>query len=215
MERCCYVFGAGELCFGEALPKEGDLAIAADGGFRHLEALGVKPGLVIGDFDSGACPGEGPWELAALPAEKDQTDMAAAVEKGYERGYRLFRMHGGTGGRADHTMANIQLLAWLARRSARGYLYFESQVATAVKDGELRFDSCEKGYVSVFAYSGDACGVCLEGLKYPLDDWTLHDDVALGVSNEFIGKPSRISVRKGILIVVKNRLDAGKERALA
>ncbi|MDR1638506.1 MAG: thiamine diphosphokinase [Clostridiales bacterium] len=203
--RCCYAFGAGELFFCPPLPSEGDLVIAADGGYRHLADLGIKPDLVIGDFDSSICPGQGDWELVVLPAEKDQTDMAAAVQIGYDRGYRLFRLFGGTGGRVDHTAANVQLLAWLARRNARGFLHFQNQVAFALKDGEICFDASQKGYISVFAYSGDAVGVTLEGLKYPLDNYTLHDDVSLGVSNEFTGKPSRISVRKGLVMIVKEK----------
>jgi len=54
----------------------------------------------------------------------------------------------------------------------------------------------------VFAADGTARGVTLEGLKYPLRDYAMAADNPIGVSNEFIGKPSRIVVQEGALIVM-------------
>jgi thiamine pyrophosphokinase len=197
----CLVFGAGARFAVNERPKPGDFVAAADGGFSFLHELGMKPDLVLGDFDSSDRPEEGGYEILALPREQDATDMEAAVKEGFSRGVRVFHLFGGTGGRLDHTLANIQTLVWLARREAQGFLHDDGRVLTAVADGEIRLEPRANGYVSVFAYSGKAKGVFLEGLKYPLRDAELSDDTPLGVSNEFMGKPSRISVREGVLIV--------------
>ena len=47
-------------------------------------------------------------EIVRLPAEKDDTDMVAALRLGLARGYRDFRLYGAAGGRIDHTIANLQ-----------------------------------------------------------------------------------------------------------
>ena len=59
-----------------------------------------------------------------------------------------------------------------------------------------------EGFVSVFCAGGTARGVTLEGLKYPLDHAELTSDFPLGVSNEFVGLPARISVEEGSLLAV-------------
>ena len=197
----CYVVGAGEFCPRGLTPGPGDLVIAADGGFAALEGLGRSPDLVVGDFDSLGHRPDHP-HVVALPVEKDDTDMHSAIRLGWERGYRAFRLYGGTGGRIDHTLANLQCLTWLSRRGCRGELYGENWTAAAVTDGALTFDASHRGYVSVFCQGDRAEGVTLRGLKYPLDSAALTPDVTLGVSNEFTGAESSIAVRTGTLLVV-------------
>ena len=50
-----------------------------------------------------------------------------------------------------------------------------------------------------------ASGVCIRGLKYPLEGGALTADFPLGVSNRFLGQESRISVREGVLLVMWDR----------
>ena len=130
----CYVVGAGEFCPRGLTPGPGDLVIAADGGFAALEGLGLSPDLVVGDFDSLGHRPDHP-HVVALPVEKDDTDMHSAIRLGWERGYRAFRLYGGTGGRIDHTLANIQSLARLASQGGRGWLVGPRWTATALSDG--------------------------------------------------------------------------------
>lgn len=201
MRRICWIVGAGE--FAAALPpiSDGDLVIAADAGYQTLIRLGARIDRVVGDFDSlGAVPVHPDVEVH--PAEKDETDMMLAVRSALDDGYGEVRIYGGLGGRLDHSFANLQTLVYLARRGARGWLIGESLAITAVSDGELRFSESAKGTVSVFAADGTARGVTLKGLKYPLTDYTMTADVPIGVSNEFTGRPSRIAVREGALIIM-------------
>ena len=198
----CHVVGAGEFCPRGLTPGPGDLVIAADGGFAALEGLGRSPDLVVGDFDSLGHRPDHP-HVVALPVEKDDTDMHSAIRLGWERGYRAFRLYGGTGGRIDHTLANIQSLAWLASQGGRGWLVGPDWTATVLSDGgALTLEAGRQGTVSVFCLGDRAEGVDIQGLKYGLTDGVLTADYPLGVSNSFLGGESRVSVRRGKLLVL-------------
>lgn len=199
--RRCVIAGAGPGGLPPIKPVSGALVIAADGGYRALLAAGIAPDAVIGDFDSLPCPPEHPNALP-LPREKDDTDMLAAIRLGLSRGCDEFHLYGGMGGRLDHTLANIQCLAFLARQGARGFLHGEGQEITCVQNGSVDFGPERQGMVSVFSHSDVSRGVCLEGLKYPLREAALTSAFPIGVSNEFMGKPSRISVREGVLLIL-------------
>ena len=106
-----------------ALLRPSDMIIAADGGRRLADTLGVRPRVIVSDFDSSAMPtDEKDVTVVHLPVRKDVTDAAAAVDYGWAAGYREFLLLGGTGGRLDHEYANYQLLVQLAQRGGRGML---------------------------------------------------------------------------------------------
>ncbi len=200
-KHTCFLFGAGEHY---QLPdfQSADFIIAADGGFAYLGKHGVVPDLVIGDFDSLSAPPAGGPKTIVLPQEKDDTDMLAALREGWDCGFRRFCIYGGTGGRLDHTIANIQCLAGLACRGGRGYLFDRDTVITAVHNGGIAFPAGAGGIVSVFSCSGTSTGVSEQGLKYPLNNATLRSTYPLGVSNRFTGAPGSISVQSGTLLVI-------------
>ncbi len=127
--------------------------------------------------------------------------MMLAARTGVEMGYQTFVLCGGIGGRLDHTLANLQTLAWLSRRGKRAFLIGEGIAAAAVTDGTLCFSARSHGTISVFCSGDRAEGVTLKGLKYPLSDALLTGDVPLGVSNEFTGAESAVTVKNGTLIV--------------
>lgn len=198
----CYIVGASAVDPGLRLaPGPEDLLMAADGGLAAVDAMGLVPHLVIGDFDSLGSVPDRP-NTVVLPREKDVTDMHAAIDLGLERGYTRFVLYGGTGGRLAHTLANLQLLDYLAQKGCRGFLAGDGTVATAVHNGTLTFPARMRGYLSLFCNSGTARGVTLSGLKYELSDAALTGSFPLGVSNEFIGVPARVSVADGTLLVL-------------
>jgi thiamine pyrophosphokinase len=198
----CYIFGAGEHYNPPPSPSPPDFVIAADGGYAYLERSGIVPNLVVGDFDSLPAPPPGSANtIIVLPQEKDDTDMVAALREGWNRGFRIFHIYGGTGGRLDHTLANIQCVADLACRGGRGYLHDRDTVITAIRNTSIAFPANTHGTVSVFSHSEVSTGVYERGLKYPLTDATLRNTYPIGVSNEFTGAPSSISVVTGTLII--------------
>lgn len=204
-EPVCFIVGAmhiGEERFVFA-PKDEDFVIAADGGYTNLKRIDYKPDLVIGDFDSIDAEPDVENKIR-LPKEKDDTDTLFAVRLGLEKGYKKVVILGGIGGRLDHTLANIQTLIFIAEHGAKGFLVGEGYVITAVKDGKITFSPEKKGLISVFCGGGEARGVYLKGLKYPLVNYTLTNTVPIGVSNEFVGTESSVEVKKGTLIVMWN-----------
>ncbi len=203
----CYLIGAGDFAsqaFIARPPQEGDFVVAADGGYDSLRSLGsfqVEPDLLVGDFDSlDSIPTGG--GIIRYPSQKNQTDMFLALEEGLARGYKLFFMFGGTGGRLDHTVGNFQILSYIAHKGAQGFLIGEQENVTLIKDRALRFTSEAKGTVSVFSHGGQARGVSLTGLRYTLSNARLKPDFPLGVSNAFIGFASEIFVGKGELLII-------------
>ncbi len=202
LDRVCFIIGAGEVDPHLHLDlQDGDLLIAADAGWQTAEKLGLRPHLVIGDFDTLPAPTDHPNTIV-LPTIKDDTDMHAALKLGLERGYTRFALYGGTGGRLAHTLANLQLLDLLSRQNCRGFLIGDGTVSTAITNDTLDFPAQMGGYLSVFCNSGTARGVTLSGLKYTLTGGQLTGSVPLGVSNEFVGQPARVSVTDGTLFVL-------------
>ena len=204
MKKICYIIGAGEDCGLDFVPTEEDLIIAADGGYAKLRKAGIRPDLVIGDFDSlGAAPdGE---TVIVLPVVKDVTDTWAAIELGKERGYREFWLYGCTGGRFEHTLANVQTLAALAEQGMQGWLVSSDQLTTAISGKTVEFGPEHRGFLSVFAHTDRCDGVTLKGLKYELENAELTNVFPLGVSNEFLGVPASVSIGKGIAVLVMER----------
>jgi thiamine pyrophosphokinase len=197
----CYIIGAGEMSGEHFHPGQNDLVIAADGGYRYLQTFGIQPHLLVGDFDSlDTLPTD--IEICRYPVMKDDTDTMLAIKIGLDQGYRQFRIFGGTGGRLDHTLANVQSLAYIAQHGGRGYLIGSGQNITVIKDSELRFNENASGILSVFTFSGPASGVFLEGLLYPLNDAVLQPDFPLAVSNHFTGIPATVRVQNGLLTVL-------------
>lgn len=133
----------------------------------------------MGDFDSlSYIPHDG--NVLKLAAEKDDTDMSIAVKEGIMAGYREFHIYAGTGGRMDHTIANIQILAYLIEKKMKGWLFHRNSVFTVITDGKLIFDKGCSGYVSVFSYSEKSTGVYLRNLKYELNGATLTNSFPRG-----------------------------------
>ena len=111
--KTCYIVGAGDFTSRGLAPAEGDLLIAADGGYDWLRQSRLTPDFLLGDLDSlGVLPSlPAKTKLLRYPVEKDDTDTALALEEGWNRGYRSFALYGCGGGRPDHFMANLQTMA--------------------------------------------------------------------------------------------------------
>lgn len=202
MKECVIFCAAG--FDGLAIPlTEEDYLIAADGGLRHTEHLGVTPNAIIGDFDSLNYI---PTGAEVFPVEKDDTDSMLAVKLGLSKGYDRFLLYGGLDGvRLDHTVANYQALQYLADRDARGILIGRDFCATVIRNGALRFPGGKQGDISVFCMGPDAQGVNIEGLYYSLKNGTLTCGFPLGVSNHFTDSAARVSVAQGSLLILWRR----------
>ena len=202
-KRCVIVGGAdiGDYARVKKYLREDDAVVFCDSGLKHMEALGVKPALIVGDFDSHCNP-HLDVETIVLPCEKDDTDTVFAVKTMVQRGYDDFLLIGVIGARLDHTLANLQSLAFLLRHRARGYLYDQNFVYTAIENETLTLArEVDWGIVSLFSMGDRAEHITLEGLQYPLTDGTIDCGFPLGVSNHIVAPTARITVGRGPLLV--------------
>ena len=209
MQGKCFVIGAGDLTMGELSVSKDDYVIAVDGGLSYCGILNVEPHMIIGDFDSLS---EGeiqalevlkeqiPERIITLPTAKDDTDMLAALKHGLELGYKDFRIYGGTGGRFDHTLANIQCLLFLKNKNATGYLVDGTGMIFVIQNEAVHLNRNLEGVLSLFCLGKEAKGVSIQNMKYVVKDYTLRNDYPIGISNEFIGEEAVISVEDGELV---------------
>ena len=208
--KTCVIFCAADFDSLAEPIGEQDVIIAADGGYRHTQALGIQPDLVLGDFDSLDSV---PENAMIFPIQKDDTDAMLAVRQGLKMGCRRFILYGSLDGpRLDHTVANFQTLQYLCDHGAFGYLVGKDYLVTVLKKGTIRFSAEAKGTISVFCSGADAEGVTLQGLFYALDKGTMGPAFPLGVSNHFKGEPSEISLEKGSLLIMWERKNGLPER---
>lgn len=203
--RRCVIFTA--RCDGDVNQayqlKAGDWVLCADGGWQLARQAGVRPDLVIGDFDSSEQPGEGPVER--FPVEKDDTDTMLCLKKGLAMGYDDFLIVGGFGGRIDHTVGNLQALRYAADRAAAIEMCDGESWATVVEGGAVCVPADVVGSgpvkLSVFALDRECRGVTIRGAKWEAEDATWTNGFPLGVSNEFKADYAEISVNEGALLV--------------
>ena len=202
MGKCIIFCAAAFDALVQPVEKE-DFIIAADGGLEHTAKLGLEPNEILGDFDS---LGYTPDDARVFPVEKDDTDAMLAVRRGLSMGYREFLLLGSLDGkRLDHTVANFQTLHFLADHGARGYLVGLDYIVTVIREETVVFPEKAEGILSLFCLGPDATGVTLENLYYPLTNGTLTSGFPLGVSNHFIGKSARVSVKTGSLLAIWDR----------
>ena len=175
-----------------------------------LGALGGKPDIIVGDFDTAPCP-EQQDDVIVLPHVKDDTDTEYAAKLASEKGCSEVLLLGALGGRRlEHTLANLCTGLGLEQRGVRATLQDERSRITFVRPGEERtYPKAEFFYVSVFPLEGRAEGVCERGSYYELTDAVLTAGYPLGVSNEYAEGSDRITIstRKGALVVVETLPD--------
>ena len=199
MSKVCHIVGGGDF-FGIRPTGEGDFIIAADKGLLYLQNLGITPNLVIGDFDSLGHTPNG-RNIIVLPCEKNDTDMGAAVAEGVMRGYKNFILYGASGGRADHTLANIQLISSVEARNDRDYRRRETSF-TSITNGRIIFDENAKGHGLRVSHSDISSGVTISGSNMRLKNGHLEEHIRPRRQQWFVGKMSEISVAHGTLTVV-------------
>jgi thiamine pyrophosphokinase len=122
MNRCVIIGGADIDDYGRIrrFLNVNDFFVCCDSGLKHAAPLGIRPSLIVGDFDSHERP-DTETETIVLPREKDDTDTVYAVKEAIRRGYEDFLLIGVIGKRFDHTFGNVSLLLYLdsAGKTAR------------------------------------------------------------------------------------------------
>lgn len=205
----CIIIAAGEIRDYERSKnflQDGDFLIFCDGGLVHADGLGVRPDLIVGDFDSCNSDDLKRWdktcETIRLPLEKDDTDTMYATRLALERGFSDFLFLGAMGGRFDHALGNVSILLYLDELGKKASLVDDYSVMQIAGTEPFYIDdSCS--CFSVLTVAGDVDGVTIKNAKYPLEKASLTSDFQLGISNEVLpGKVAEVSVELGRVLIV-------------
>ena len=189
-----------------AFLERAEQIICADSGGGHLFEMGLIPEAVIGDGDSLPIAAEQAFtsqgvKFVKYPAEKDYTDTQLAVEFAIGQGARDMVLVGGCGGRIDHELANISLLAKYNTDSLRLRLADNNSVAFII-DKEMAISGNIGDIISILPITEAVSGVTLKGLKYPLTMKHIAMGDNIGISNEFTETQAVISLTSGRLLAI-------------
>lgn len=204
MRRCVIVGGApiGEYNRIKNLLRDDDYIIVCDCGLNHVEELGIKADLIVGDFDSHELPAT-KTETIVLPCKKDDTDTVFAVKEAISRGYEEFFIIGVIGGRFDHSLGNISILTRLHRLGKKAIIADDYSLMEMVAD-KPAFIEDSYSYFSLLNVTGTAKGITIENAEYNLSKAEITCDYQYGVSNEVLkGCTARVTVDEGELLLVK------------
>lgn len=195
-------------CYGRYFENT-ELIICVDGGARHIKRFGVKPHVLLGDFDS--IPEEDfkhfqetDVEIIRFPREKNMTDTELAIEFAAGKGCKSIVFIGALGTRFDHSLANIFLLKKMLDRGIHGLIVNEQNEITLIRD-RIQLHREDDMKVTLLPLSEAVQGVTTRGMYYPLKDATMEMGTSWGVSNEFDSEAGEVTVKSGLLLVIKAR----------
>ena len=203
-KRCVIVGGASienydRIC--KSLRKD-DFYIFCDSGLAHMQALGVMPNLIVGDFDSHKNP-HMDVETMVLPCEKDDTDTVFAVKEAVSRGFSDFLILGAVGKRLDHSLGNVSILYYLDSLGLQGTIIDDYSHMQLVSQKPAYIED-SYAYFSLLNLSGEAEGITIENAKYPLEQASICCEYQYGISNEvLLGKTAKVTVVQGKLLLIK------------
>ena len=188
-----------------------DCMIAADSGMNFLHRNGIVPDIIAGDFDSVQSESLSYFQclndvqVMRLNPIKDDTDTEFVIREAIRRGASEIVLLGATGTRLDHVLANVNLLGIGLEEGVEIQLVDKHNRIRMINE-KLEINKVEQFgvFVSILPIKGDAKGVTLEGMKYPLKNADISCFSSLGVSNEIVDKSARISVEQGVLLVIES-----------
>lgn len=174
--------------------KSFDKIICADGGYKYLKELNIKPDAVLGDFDSAEEPKD--IETVRFPVEKDMTDGEIAIEYAKSCGAEEIVLTCALGGRIDHEMANIFLLTAYENVSIE-----EENCKILCIEGEYTLENCKGKTISIIPFMKTL--VELKGFKYPLNG-EINTGTTLTLSNIVEAETAKVNVKEGKCILIIN-----------
>ena len=213
--RLCYAAGmskrftillAGDLTVTDRLKAqvEGSRLIAADGGMAHAAALCMVPELWIGDFDSSDARLMAQYPdvpRQTHPPAKDTTDGELAIQEVMAMGAGEIVLAGGLGGQMDHAFAHLMLLLKAHARGLKVMMTSGHEEAWPVIDDGLELEFPVGTRLSVLPVT-DLIGLNIEGVRWPLEACDVVLGSTLTLSNEVTASPVKVSVHKGMGIVL-------------
>lgn len=207
MNRCVLLCASPftDINFVNSQITPDDFIVCADGGYSLAQKLSIVPNLLVGDFDSiESTDNLKAEEIIELPKFKDDTDTVFALKTVISRGFKDILILGGTGGRLDHTLANLSVLKFLYENNCKCTIKDPRQTIFYTED-EFSFNSPNKT-VSIFAFACESSIITLNNFRYPLDKYKLMANMPLGISNVTLDTSILKVHSGGVLVVVNNML---------
>jgi len=209
--RRVFILSGGELGPPErlraALAEQPAAVICADGGARHLTAVGGAPVLIIGDLDSldgptqERCRQQG-CRIVRHPGQKDETDTELALQEAFALDPAEIWIWGALGGRVDHALANISLL-WQGVERGVAVKLVDHWCEVFLITGTTAIDGLAGQTVSLFPFTGEVRGVTLRGFEYPLTDAVMAPGHPRGISNRLVRDRGSVALASGCLLAVR------------
>lgn len=203
------LFANGELPEPENIARlinKEDFLIAVDGGLNHMNGLGLKPDLIIGDLDSVEEEilekfRKQNVKIEKYPIDKDQNDLELAIQAAVGMKPESIWIAAALGNRIDQTLANIFLL------TREDLMDIDTHLVDGLRDvfiirKEAVITGIQDQIVSLIPILGPVKGISTEGLKYPLDNETLYPDQTRGISNRLSSVTAKIRIKNGLLLCI-------------
>ena len=183
--------------------------ISVDGGLHNTMELGFSPHLVIGDMDSISLREKGKL-MEKIPAiefisarhDKDESDTRLAVEHAVGIGIKDIIISGATGGRLDHTFANIMLLASQDLEGITVRILSETSEAFS-SEKSCKIKGIPGKMISIFSLTPYTSFTRTEGLKFELKNEKLYQSPVRGLSNVFTSDEAILEFNDGKLLIIK------------
>jgi thiamine pyrophosphokinase len=187
------------------------VVIAADSGYDHAIAAGLRPRLLLGDLDSispeglAAARADG-VDIAAFPADKDATDTELALDHALEHVGRggSITMVGGGGDRLDHLLSSLTVLAQPRFDACAELSMWMGPAFIRVLHAPrtISIGALPEAVTLSLVPIGSVEGVTTSGLRWPLVGEPLPLGTSRGVSNLSLGGPVAITATAGVLAVI-------------
>lgn len=187
--------------------KLADYTICADGGLRHLRAIGEVPDIVLGDLDSIKTEDRDyikrkNIDTRKFPPIKDNTDTDLCLDFLLDMGCSKVYFLGATGDRIDHTLANIFLLSSLLEKGVKGVIC-DDKNDIYLSNTHLEIKGEDDSFISVIPISENGAVISISGCFYNLDKVSLPFSSTRGISNEIVDKYASITIHKGKALIIK------------
>ena len=208
-----HVFVGGEPVSPERIGRlaPADLVIAADSGADLAAAAGVTVDVLVGDLDSISRETlervfDDRTAIESHPPGKDATDLELAMEVAVRSDPTEIVFVGGGGGRLDHLLGNVAVIAGPAARNASVTWVTEGETAFVVR-GSMSIPTSPGTTFSLIPIGGDAHGVDVRKARWQLRDASLGAHRSVGISNVAVAGEVDIAVGQGVLLAVFNRIE--------
>ena len=184
-----------------------EVVVAADSGLEHARATNLPVDAVVGDLDSvdpavlEAARGQG-VEVHEYPSDKDQSDLELALDEAVRRGATWIIVLGAGGGRLDHLIGNLTLLASPRFADVELEARWEGNRASVVRTKAKTLRGQPGDLVTLLPVNGPA-RVRTEGLRWPLVDEVLEPGSSRGVSNELTKDWAWVVAGEGVVLALQ------------